>query len=289
MTSPEPARPAGAEGAAEHPGTPARPTRSTTSAVAATTSHGSRRVAGLLALTGVTVGLVAAPMTPAFAAAEAGQSINNDYGQTDAEVAVEMAAAINGNIHVKTAAAAAVAARRVLEIRWAAEAKAKAAYLAAVRSKVKTRIAKTRKTYLYAHSLTVKAVAANTAAVTALARTRATVTAQVKAAHYRPKDGTFAGPVQNYLVPTLPKFSFEPLQVRISVYAGHVSNVEVIQQAPLTSESNSYNVMSLSTLCLEAMAAHDTANVAAVSGASLSSEAFQQSLTAALVAAGYKA
>ena len=250
---------------------------------------GARRVAGLLALTGIAAGLAAAPMSPAFGAANPGQATVNDYGQTDAEVAAEIAAAVNGNVHVTTTAAAAVAARKVLVARWAIEAKAKAAYVAAVRSKVASRIVKTRKTYVYAHSLTVKANAASVAASATAARTRATITSQVKAAHYRPKDGTFAGPVQNYLVPTTPKFSFEPLQVRISVYGGHVSNVEVIKQAPLTSDSNSYNEMSLSTLCLEAMSAHDTANVAAVAGASLSSEAFQQSLTAALVAAGYKA
>jgi len=89
-------------------------------------------------------------------------------------------------------------------------------------------------------------------------------------------------------VPTKP-VSFEPLHVRITVYGGHLSDISVISQAPVLSDSNSYNVMSLSTLCLEAMSAGDTANVAAVSGASLSSEAFQQSLQSALVSAGFKA
>lgn len=251
-------------------------------------SPAARRAAGLLALTGVTAGLIAAPMVPANAAANPGQAIANDYGQTDVEVAAEIAAAVNSNPHVVTTAAAATAARKVLVARWATEAKAKAAYVAAVRSKVAARIAATRKVYLHAHALTVKANATWTSANAAAVKTRATITAQVKATHYRPVDGTFAGPVQNYLVPTIPKFSFEPLQVRISVYGGHVSNVEVIKQAPVSSDSNSYNVMSLSKLCLEAMSANDTSNVAAVSGASLTSEAFQQSLSAALIAAGFK-
>jgi uncharacterized protein with FMN-binding domain len=228
-------------------------------------------------------------MSPALAAASPGQAIADDYGQTDAEVAAEIAAAVNANGRVQATAAAAAAAHKVLLARWAAEGKARAAYLAAVRSKVASRIIKTRKTYLYAHSLSVKAAATAKATSTASTTTRAAITAQVRALHYRPKDGTFAGPVQKYLVPTTPNFSFEPLQVQISVYAGHVSDVTVIAQAPLNSSSNSYNEMSLSLLCLEAMTAHDTANVAAVAGASLSSEAFQQSLTAALVAAGYKA
>ena len=47
--------------------------------------------------------------------------------------------------------------------------------------------------------------------------------------------------------------------------------------------------MSLSTLTLEAMQAHDTATIATYSGASLTSEAFTQSLQSALVSAGFKA
>jgi len=285
MTSPEPARPGREERAAPRRSHPATSPSTTTT----TPSRSARRVAGLLALAGVTAGLVAAPLSPAAAVANVGQALVNDYGQTDAEVAAEIHATVEANPHVKAAITAASAAHTLLVARLTSESRARAAYLAAVRSRVTSRIVRMKRTYVYVHSLRMKATAASTAANAALVKTRATVTAQVKATHFRPVDGTFAGPVQNYLVPTLPKFSFEPLQVRISVYGGHVSNVEVIAQAAFDSDSNSYNVMSLSKLCLEAMAAHDTANVAAVSGASLSSEAFQQSLTAALVAAGYKA
>ena len=286
MTSPDPARAGRGEPAAPrrtHPAT------TTSTATSPTPSRSARRVAGLLALAGVTAGLVAAPLSPAAAVANVGQALVNDYGQTDAEVAAEIHATVEANPHVKAAATAVSAAHTLLVARLTSESRARAAYLAAVRSRVTSRIVTTKRTYTYVHSRRMKATAASTAANAALVTTRATVTAQVKATHFRPVDGTFAGPVQNYLVPSLPKFSFEPLQVRISVYGGHVSNVEVIKQAPVDSDSNSYNVMSLSKLCLEAMAAHDTANVAAVSGASLSSEAFQQSLTAALVAAGYQA
>jgi uncharacterized protein with FMN-binding domain len=114
------------------------------------------------------------------------------------------------------------------------------------------------------------------------------VTAAVRATHYRPVDGSYNGRLVSYLVPSKP-ISFEPLQVHITVYGGHLSDVAVVNQAPVLSDSNSYNVMSLSTLALEAMNAKDTANVAAVSGASLTSEAFAQSLQSALVAAGFKA
>jgi len=63
----------------------------------------------------------------------------------------------------------------------------------------------------------------------------------------------------------------------------------VTAQADATSDSHAYNDMSLSTLTLEAMNAHDTATITAVTGASLTSEAFTQSLQSALVRAGFKA
>jgi uncharacterized protein with FMN-binding domain len=227
-------------------------------------------------------------MAPANAAANPGQALVNDYGQSDAEVAVEIRGAVEGSRYVKAALATYTSAHSTYLYRASQESKARAAYLSAVRSKVRTRIVRTQKAYVAAHALTVKAAAADKAARLALAAVRARITAQVKALHYRPVDGTFTGSLQNYLVPTTPKFSFEPMQVRITVYGGHVSNVEVIKQAAPTSDSAHYNEMSLSTLMIEAMSANDTAKVAYVSGASLSSEAFEQSLTAALIAAGFK-
>jgi uncharacterized protein with FMN-binding domain len=139
-----------------------------------------------------------------------------------------------------------------------------------------------------AHASTTRARTALTAAVKAQNATIARVTAAVRATHYLPVDGTYLGDLRKYLVPTVP-FSFEPMQVQITVYGGHVSDVVVTAQADATSDSHAYNDMSLSTLALEAMNAHDTANITAVSGASLSSEAFTQSLQSALVSAGFKA
>jgi len=228
------------------------------------------------------------PSGPAAAAANPGQAVANDYGQSDAEVAAEIAAAVDADPAVVQWRAVAAHDRRVLTTRTAAEAAARKAYLAAVASRRRTRIASTRRPYLAAHTLTLRAKAAYTAAVTRRNAVVGAVTAAVTATHYRPVDGTFDGRLVTYLVPTVP-FSFEPMQVRITVSGGHVSDVSVIAQAAPLSDSATYNTRSLSTLVLEAMSAGDTAKVASVSGASLSSEAFQQSLQSALLAAGFKA
>jgi uncharacterized protein with FMN-binding domain len=184
--------------------------------------------------------------------------------------------------------ALATSTRATYLARLAAESKARTAYSAAVKSHVGSRIASTKKALAAAHAATLRAHTAYTAALTKRNATVSSVTAAVRATHYRPVDGGYNGRLVSYLVPSKP-ISFEPLQVHITVYGGHLSDVAVINQAPVLSDSNSYNVMSLSTLALEAMNAKDTANVAAVSGASLTSEAFAQSLQSALVAAGFKA
>lgn len=234
---------------------------------------------------GATLALSAAPS--AYAAANPGQSVYNDYGQSDAEVAVEIRTQVEASTYVKAALATYTKARATTAAKRKALATAKSAYLAAVRSKVRIRIDRTHAAYVAAYRAYGKALFAEKSARIKLANIRAAKTAAVTALHYRPKDGVFTGRLVNYLVPTIP-FSFEPLQVRITVYGGHVSDVEVTQQAPVDSDSYGYNEMSLSTLMLETMQAHDTANIAAVTGASLSSEAFQQSLESALVAAGYR-
>jgi uncharacterized protein with FMN-binding domain len=229
------------------------------------------------------------PATPALAAANPGQAVANDYGQSDAEVTAEVNAVVVANASVIHWNSVVAYDLKVVKIRYAQEVKALAAYRAAIKSRVASRIASTKKAYLAAHATTAKAKVVYNAAVAKRKAVVASVTAAVRATHYRPVDGTYDGRLVSYLVPTTPKISFEPLQVRITVYGGHVSDVSVIAQAPELSDSNSYNVMSLSTLCLETMTSGDTAAVAAVSGASLTSEAFQQSLQAALVAAGFKA
>ena len=68
---------------------------------------------------------------------------------------------------------------------------------------------------------------------------------------------------------------------------GHVSDISVPQYVS-TGDSAPYNAMALPILMQEAMAAHDTAVVANVSGASLTSEAFTKSLQSALINAGFK-
>jgi uncharacterized protein with FMN-binding domain len=78
------------------------------------------------------------------------------------------------------------------------------------------------------------------------------------------------------------------MQVQITVYGGHVSDVAVTAQAEVGTESASYNDMALSTLVLRAMNSNDTADIAGVSGATLTSTAFTSSLQSALVAAGFK-
>ncbi len=225
---------------------------------------------------------------PAYAAAAPGQSVVNDYGQTPAEVTAEVTAAVAANANVVKAKALYVARHATVLARAKTEATLRTAYVAALRTRNAARIARARRAYVTAHAVTVAAKAVETKARLAYLSTVARTTAAVRALHYLPVDGTYPGTAISYLVPTVP-FSFEPMQVQITVYAGHVSNVVVMKQAAPTSDSASYNNKSLSTLTLEAMTAGDTANVANVSGASLSSEAFQQSLQSALIKAGFKA
>jgi uncharacterized protein with FMN-binding domain len=250
-------------------------------------SFGGRRLTGMLAVASLTAAVVAAPVLPASATANPGQALNNDYGQSQAEVNAEMATQIASNKSLATARNSYNVAHKVAVVRRTAEAKARAAYLAAVKSKNPSRIARAKKVWLGAHAVTVKATAVETAARKKYAALTASVTASVKAAHYHPRDGVFTGRLVKYLVPTVP-FSFEPMQVSVTVYGGHVSNVSVVAQAPADSDSGTYNTRSLSKLCLYAMNANDTASIANVSGASLSSEAFQQSLQSALTSAGFK-
>ncbi len=67
---------------------------------------------------------------------------------------------------------------------------------------------------------------------------------------------------------------------------GHVSAVDVPVYQHL-GDSGQFNALALPTLISRTLAAHDTANIAAVSGASLTSMSFRQSLQSALVQAGF--
>jgi uncharacterized protein with FMN-binding domain len=229
-----------------------------------------------------------APVTSAEAAAAPGQPIDDDYGQSGAEVSAEVTAQVGADSSVVRLRALVAHDRRVLLTRVAAEAKARNVYVAAVHSRKRTRMLTAHKAYAAAHAATVKARAAYLTATRTLSSTTTKVAAGVRAQHYTPVDGTYAGALERYLVPTVP-ISFEPMQVQITVYGGHVADVAVIAQAPALSDSASYDEMSLTTLSFEAMHAGDTASIAAVSGASLTSEAFATSLQSALVLAGYRA
>lgn len=226
-----------------------------------------------------------AAVAPAYAVTTPGQDIDNDYGQSDAEVAAEIKAQVDAAPAVVAARSRATAAHAVALSRTAAEAKVVAAYKKAVKKHDKKAVAKAKKLYKVVHKRAVAARAADAAAKAAAAKQVAATTAAVRAKHYRPVDGTYLGPVKQYFIPDL---GLEPIQVRIVVYGGHVSDVSVPVYST-TGDSRAYNEMALPVLMQEAMAAHDTADVAVVTGASLTSGAFAKSLAGALVAAGYKA
>lgn len=242
-----------------------------------------RACTALLAGTAATLSPVVAAQ-PAQAAANPGQSVWNDYGQSAAEVTAEVTAAVNANASVVRARQL-VAHDHAVTLYYArAEATARSAYLLALASRNATRISTTRTAYYAAHARTVHAAAVEKAARTALANTIAVVTAAIRAKHYRPVDGTWTGTVSQYFIPGT---GLEPVQVRITLYGGHVSDVS----APVyiaTGDSGDYNSYAIPTLLEEAMAAHDTANVATVTGASETSGAFANSLKSALVKGGFK-
>ena len=173
-------------------------------------------------------------------------------------------------------------------MRKAAYSKSYANYLYAKKHPKGTRLSRAVKALAAAKVARTKAQTAYNALLARQNTVIASATAAVRAQHYRPVDGVYLGTLHKYLVPSMP-ISFEPMQVQVTVYGGHVSDVTVTAQADANSDSASYNSMSLTSLTLEAMAADGSAGIAAVSGASLSSEAFTQSLQSALVAAGYLA
>lgn len=222
--------------------------------------------------------------TPAFAAANPGQAVVNDYGQSPAEVTAEVTAAVNATPAVVKAKNAVTAAHNAVLARAKAETTAKNAYSAALKTKNPARIAAAKKALVAAHAATVRAQAVEAAARTALARLIASTTAAVRAKHYLPVDGVWTGDAAQYFIPGI---GLEPVQVQITLYGGHVSDVTVPQYAK-TGDSAQYNAMAIPTLSHEAMTANDTAVVASVTGASLTSEAFHKSLLSALTKAGFK-
>ncbi len=233
------------------------------------------------------VALAAPGAAPVAAVAVPGQPVENDYGQSAVEVAAEVNPVIASDPAVVRTLATQRALHDLVVARAATLAKARAAYLAAVKSGSRTRIKRTYAAFLAATVSVNKAKTAYAAAIKTATTTRATVTARVRGTHFQPKDGVWTGVKKTYLVPSIP-ISFEPMQVQVTVYGGHVSDIAVVARADVGTESDSYNNMSLSTLMIEAMSSGDTADIAAVSGASLTSTAFTESLHSALVSAGFK-
>lgn len=238
----------------------------------------------LLGSTAAVVPLIG-DMWTAVAAPNPGQSIWNDYGQSPAEVTAEVTSQVNATPAVIRARQAVATAHATVVRLAKAQAAARTAYRKAVKSKRKSRIAATHRAYVTAQRRTAAARKAEGAAKAALAQVLAKTTAAIRAKHYTPVDGTYTGNVAQYFIPDL---GLEPVQVQITVYGGHVSDVS----APVyvkTGDSGGYNAMAIPTLLEEAMAAQDTANVATVTGATLTSEGFAKSLQSALGKAGFPA
>lgn len=245
-----------------------------------------RRTPLIAAVGGLAVATPLASVTPVHAAPNPGQAVENDYGQTAAEVDAEVAAAVSADPVVRAARTKVAAAQALAVTRTAAETKAKKARTKAIKSHKKRVIARAKKAYRIAHGRAVSARAAEAAARTAAAKVVAATTSDVRWMHYRPVDGTYRGAQSSYYIPD--DRSFHPIVVEIVVSGGHVTSVTVpVFEA--SGETGRINETALPVLIERAMAAQDTAEVSGVSGASLTSTAFRNSLSSALLRAGYHA
>ena len=234
------------------------------------------------AAAGVSTNLLAT--APAYAEAEPGQAINNDYGQSDYERSVEIKAQVAANPTVK-AAKSAYATKHATYLSWATTTATKyTAYKAALATGSSTKIAAAKASYLYAKGKRDAAKTASDAAYKACLDAVKKYTGVYTARHYRPVDGTYTGDVAQYFIGGI---GLEPVEVQITVYGGHVSDIAVTKRS--SSPGSQYYIdISLPTLMTEAMNSGDSPKIAAVTHATLTSEAFTKSLTSALVKAGWK-
>ena len=209
---------------------------------------------------------------------------DNDFGQTADQVAAEIAAQVAESPAVIAAARAeASAAHKVTTLRAAqAKAKAKKALATAKKSHSKAQVTKAAKKLKTETTALKNATAALTQAKAALTAAREAARTDVVAAHFVPTDGSWTGSVATYHV----EGQTDPIQVHIVVTNGHVSSVDVPVYVS-AGDSGSINHFALPLLINEALAAHDTANIATVTSASLTSTAFRQSLQSALIQAGF--
>lgn len=221
-------------------------------------------------------------------APDAGAAVDprdNDYGQTPAQVAAEIAAQAEADPLVVAALRTYTSAQQKVVAARTAVTKAKKALASAKKAKGAARKTKIAKANKKLRAATASLNGANSAAASALGTltsARADARENASAGHFVPVDGTYDGGVVWYTV----EGETDPIGVRIVVTSGHVSavSVPVYQAAGATGE---FNALALPILIDAALHSHDTAEIAAVSGASLTSDAFQKSLQSALIQAGF--
>jgi uncharacterized protein with FMN-binding domain len=221
-------------------------------------------------------------------AAGAGAAVDprdNDFGQTPDQIAAEIAAQADEAPAVVAALHAFHTAQQNVTNSRAALAKAKQSLAKAKKTTGPRRAARVAKAKARLKSTTASLGAANAAAAqaqSALASARAIARENAKEGHFVPVDGTWTGGTFWYHV----EGQTDPIQVQIVVTDGHVSAVDVPVYVS-TGDTGAFNHLALPVLKQEALAAHDTANVATVSSASLTSDAFRHSLQSALIQAGF--
>jgi len=238
------------------------------------------------ALAGCVMGMWPASASAAAPAIRAAaQAINNDYGQSAATVNAEIAAQVTAVPAVKAARASLTTLTAKATAAKKAEAAARTALAAAKKANNAAAIAANTKIVATLAAATKTAVAAQSAQAAKTSSLVTSWTAKFRAQHYRPVDGTYTGKTAQYFIPGI---GLEPIAVRITVYRGHVSDVSVPVYVS-TGDSGQYNAYALPKLKSETMAANDTAKIASVSGATLTSGAYKTSLQNALTLAGFKA
>ena len=199
-----------------------------------TTPSLSRR-ATLLTAGAATVLAGMLPAAPAHASAAPGQPLNDDYGQSAAEVTAEVNSQVSAYASVKTARALQSAYYLAYTKAASAYNTANNAYQAAVKAKSYTRIKTTS-------AARTKALTAKSAAykkysnqVKATATLVAQTTLAVRSHHYTPVDGTYTSATNHYFIPGV---GLEPFQIQIKVYAGTLSDVTVINSDIVAEAAN---------------------------------------------------
>ena len=244
----------------------------------------SRITAATFAAAAILPGVVDSTL-PAFAGQV--QDVNNDYGQSPAQVSIEIAAQVNAVPQVKAALSAKNAAAAVVTAAAKKQAAARTAVIKAGKTGKKVKIVAAKKAYDKARKVTAAAQAKYRTATATYSSSYAAALVTIRAAHYLPVDGTYAGSPSTYtIVSAVNGVVIEPVQVQVVAYGGVVTDVQAIDYVDV-GESKPYNDLAIPQLVLEAMHASKPSEVAAVAGATLTSRAFVKSLTSALTKAGF--